>query len=237
MESEAAQIPLWQQAYAWFEANKRTAVLGAGVVLLASLIIAFVLYRRNEAEITASEALSNVTLPGVAGTNRADTAEAYLRVAAAYPNSTAGARALLFAASGLYMDGKYNEAKALFERFTKEHTDSQYMGDALLGIASCLDAQGKAPEAITAYKELIDRHPSFAVVPQARFALGRLYEGQNKPELARNMFEEVERSRAYSSLGSEAGMRLEELKLKYTNLVISTVPPSSNAVPVTAPKR
>ena len=56
------------------------------------------------------------------------------------------------------------------------------------------------------------------MLPQARFALARLYEAQNKPELARNLFEEVERSNPYGSLGSEAGMRLEELKLKYPKL-------------------
>ncbi len=45
-----------------------------------------------------------------------------------------------------------------------------------------------------------------------------------KPELARNLFEEVERSNPYGSLGSEAGMRLEELKIKYPNLFTPTEP-------------
>ena len=36
-------------------------------------------------------------------------------------------------------------------------------------------------------------------------ALARLYETQNKPELARNLLEEVERGSPYSSIGSVAG--------------------------------
>jgi tetratricopeptide (TPR) repeat protein len=237
MESEAAQIPLWQQAWAWFDANKKPALLGAGAVAVVCLIVAFVLYHRNEAEVAASEALSNVTVPGTPGASRADTAEAFLKVAAAYPNSRAGARALLLAGASFFADGKYPEAKAQFERFTREYSSSPFRGEALLGIASCLNAQGNTADAITAYKDLIDRRLSEYVLPQARFALGCCYEAQNKPELARNMFEEVERNNPYGSLGSEAGMRLEELKLKYPSLAIPAAPPTTNAAPLQPQKR
>ena len=187
-----------------------------GASWLSGVIVAFFLYRQNEADIAAGEALSNVSLPQVtAAGSRADPAEAYLKVAAAYPNSRAGARALLLAAGSLFVDGKYPEAKTQFERFKRDYSDSPFMGEALLGIAACLDAQGKTREAMAAYKDLIDRHSGDSNVPQAKFALGRLYEAQNEPEQARNLFEEVERSDPYGSLGDEAGMRLEELKTKY----------------------
>lgn len=230
MESEAVQIPLWQRAWAWFDANKKQALWGAVALVVVGVIVAFVLYHRNEADIAASEALSNVALPGITGASRGDTADAYLKVAATYPNSRAGARALILAASGLFVEAKYPEAKAQFERFTREYKDSPFRGEALLGVASCLDAQGNASDAIAAYKDLIDRHPADQVLPQARFALGRLYEAQNKPELARNMFEEVERNNPYGSLGSEAGMRLEELKLKYPSLAAPIVPAGTNVI-------
>jgi tetratricopeptide (TPR) repeat protein len=222
MESEAAQIPLWQQAWAWFDANKKPALLGTGAVAVLSLIVAFVLYHRNEAEIAASEALSNVTVPGTPGASRADAADAFLKVAATYPNSLAGARALLLAGSSFFADGKYPEAKTQFERFTREYSSSPFRGEALLGIA----------DAVMAYKDLIDRRLSEYVLPQARFALACCYQAQNKPELARNLFEEVERSNPYGSLGSEAGMRLEELKLKYPNLTIPAAPTTTNALPL-----
>jgi tetratricopeptide (TPR) repeat protein len=232
MESEAAQIPLWQQAWAWFEANKKPAFWGAGAVVLVGLVVALVLYRRSEAEVAASEALSNVALAGATGGSRGDSTDAYLKVAATYPNSGAGARALLLAASSLFAEGKYPAASAQFERFNREYTSSPFRGEALLGIAACLNAQGKTSEAAAAYKDLIDRRLGEQVVPQARFTLACLYEAQNKPELARNMFEEVERSNPSGSLGSEAGMRLEELKLKYPSLATPILPPNTNAVPL-----
>lgn len=232
MESEAAQIPLWQQAWAWFESNKKPALWGAGAVVVVSLMVALVLYRRSEAKVAASEALSNVAVPGTAGANRGDTADAFLKVNATYPNSLAGARALLLAGTSFFADGKYSEAKAQFERFTREYASSPFRGEALLGIASCLNAEGKTDEAVAAYKDLIDRRLSEYVLPQARFALACLYEAQNKPELARNLFEEVERNNPYGSLGSEAGMRLEELKLKYPSLSIPAAPTMTNAMPL-----
>ena len=232
MESEAGQLPISHKAWAWFEANKKQTVWGAGGLLIAGVIIAFYLYRQDQGEITASEALSNVALPQMTGpAGRGDIAGAYLKVAADYPNSRAGARALLLAAGTLFVDGKYPDSRAQFERFRREHAGSPYLAEALLGIAACLDAEGKTREAMTAYKELVDRYPTEHVAPQARFALARLHEAQNEPEKARNLFEEVERSNPYGSLGSEAGMRLEELRTKYPNLGTTLVVSSTNAAP------
>jgi TolA-binding protein len=232
MESEAVQLPLWQKAWAWFEANKRQTSWAAGAVVVVGLVVAFFVYRQNEAEVVASEALSNATLSQATGASRGDLAEAYLKVAATYPGSQAAGRALLLAAGAFFAEGKYAEAKTQFERFNKEYSNSPFRGEALLGLAACLDAQGKPNEAATAYKDLIDRRPSDAVLPQARFALARLYEAQNKPELARNLFEDVERNNPYSSLGSEAGMRLEELKAKHPSLFVPAAPATSNALQI-----
>jgi hypothetical protein len=57
MESDAGQIPLSHKTWAWFEANKKQTLWGAGGVLVLGVIVAFVLYQQNEAEVAASEAL------------------------------------------------------------------------------------------------------------------------------------------------------------------------------------
>jgi len=146
MEPDAGQLPFSHKAWAWFKANKKQTLLGAGSILVVGVIIAFFLYRQNEADIAAGEALSNVSMPQVtAGGSRPDTAEAYLKVAAAYPKSRAGSRALLLAAGSLFVDGKYPEAKAQFERFKRDYSDSPFLGEALLGI-TVLDSD---PEKLT----------------------------------------------------------------------------------------
>ena len=237
MESNVEQLPISHKAWAWFEAHKKQTITGAALLLVVGVIIAFFIYRQNEEEVAASEALSNVVVPQLTGSaNRSETAEAYLKVAATYPKSTAASRALLLAAGSLFVEGKYPEAKVQFDRFAREHRDSPFMGQALLGIAACQDVLGKTNEAMVAYKNLIDHHPGENVVSQARFALGCLYEAQHDPEKARNQFEEVARENPYGSLGSEAGMRLEELKIKYPKLWPAT-PLPTNALPYKIEKK
>jgi tetratricopeptide (TPR) repeat protein len=228
------QLPLSHKAWAWFEANKKPTLWGAGALVLAAAVVSYVMYHQDQQAIAAGEALSSVSVPQMGGAgNRAGAAEAYLKVAAEYPNSQAGARALLLAAGTYFKDGKYAEARTQFERFRREHADSPFVGEALLGMAACLDAQGSAKEAIAGYKDLIERRSADYVLPQARFSLARLYEAQNQPELARNLYEEVEHSDPYGSLGSEAGMRLEELKEKYPKLFApATNAPPSNFLPI-----
>jgi tetratricopeptide (TPR) repeat protein len=238
MESTVEQLPVSHKAWAWFEANKKQALYGGGGLLVVGVIVAFFLYRQNEQELAASEALSNVSVPQMTGMGpRTDVAQAYLKVAATYPKSGAGARALLLGAGSLFLDGKYADAKTQFERFRREYPDSPFVGEAMLGVAAYLDAQGSSRDAMTAYKDVITRRSGDNVLTQARFALARLYEAQNEPEQARNLFEEVERTDPYSSLGSEAGMRLEELKVKYPKLGIASTPPSTNPLPYKIEKK
>jgi tetratricopeptide (TPR) repeat protein len=238
MESDAGHLAFSEQAWAWFIANKKPTLWGAGIVLAAGLIVSFVLYQQGQRDIAASDALSDAAMPQMsAGGGRVDTAEAYLKVAATYPKSRAASRALLLAAGNLFVEGKYPDAKTQFERFKRDYPNSPFITEALIGIAACLEAQNQPREAMAAYKNVIDRHPGDSNVPQAKFALARLDEAQNQPELARNLFEDVERADPYGSLGDEARMRLEDLKTKYPKLFAPVTPPPTNALPLKLEKR
>src|SRR5262245_61635561 len=192
MQTEVSQAASFYKAWGWFETNKKQVAWGVAIALVVGLLAWFFLWRQSEREVTAGEALSAVSTPelGNAGA-RADTANAYLKIAANYPNSAAGTRALLLAAGSLFVDGKFPEAQAQFERFIRDHRDSPLVPQAQLGVAASLEAQGKTAEATTAYKNLVDHHPTGNIVSQARFALGRLYEAQNKFDLALAQFSEA----------------------------------------------
>lgn len=219
MESDVAELPLSERLWTWFAANKQTAVFLGVVLAVMGLLIWFFIWRHDQQEIGAGEALSNVSLAQSTGRgSHPDLAEGYLKVAAQFPKSSAGARALLLAAGSLFVQDKFDEAKIQFEKFIRQHPDSPFVVSAILGIAASLDAQGKTNEAVTAYHNLIEHHPNDAATFQARFALGRLYEAQNKPEQARAYFEEIARSLPGSTLANESLMRLEEMRTKYPNL-------------------
>ncbi len=222
MATNVQQLPLSDKLWAWFDTNRQQALTGAVVLAVVGLIAWFFVWRHNEKEAAAGEALSSVeTAQAAAGPNAS--ADRFLKVAAEYPKAKAGRQALLLAAGTLFSEGKYQEAQAQFDRFVRQYRDSQFMPQALLGIATCLDAAGKTDQAVTAYKDLIARHPSETFIPQGKFALARLYVLQDKPELAKDLFEEVERS-GDPFFAPEAGMRVEELIAKYPKLAPPPAP-------------
>ncbi len=222
---EVTQSANLLKMWAWVETNKKQATWGAAIVVMLGLVIWFFLWRHAEQEVRAGEALSEVFVPQMiaGGATRPETAQGFLKVAAAYPGYDAGVQAMLLAAGDLFTAGKYDEAKAQFERFVREHHRSPLETSALLGIAACLDAQHKPTEARTAYKSLVDQHPNDPVAFQAKFSLARLYAAQNMLEMARNYFEDVARNRG-SLLSSEAGLRLEELYQQHPELAPAAAP-------------
>jgi TolA-binding protein len=227
MASDVTDSVSIYKLWAWYEAHKKQVIWGAAVLAAAGLVVWIILWQQSEAQVKSSEAISNIDATLMTGPNIRPAPEAYLKVAATYPGSSAAARALLMAGAVLFDEGKYPEAQAQFERFRREYHDSTLSGEALLGIAACLDAQGKNNEAVAAYRDLVEHHPSEAVLPQARFALGRLYEAQNQLQVARGYFEQVVQTDPYGSIGSEAGIRLEELKIKNPQLPPTTPPPTN----------
>ena len=204
--------------------------MGGAAVLVVALVVWFMVWEQGEKQVAAGEALSQVSASHFTPGPHPGAAEAYLKVAAAYPSSDAGARALLLAAGTLFSEGKYDDAKAQFQKFVREHSDSPFLGQALLGIASCLDAQGNA-DAAGAYKDLVDHHSGDVAVPQAKFALARLYEAQNKPDLAHTLYEDVEHTDPYGMFGPEAGMRAAELEIKFPNLAAKPATPPAAPAP------
>ena len=228
MEHDITQTPQFYKLWTWFETNKKQVFWGLVFVVAAGLVISFILWSQGEKEVRAGEELSKVVARGAGAESAAD----YLKVAAAHAGTPAGGQALLLAAGALFVEGKFPEAQTQFQRFVREYSGNPFIGQAQLGNAACFAAQGKTDDAARTYKELIDRNPTANVVPQAKFALAGLYVQQDKLELARNLFEEVARGDASGSLGNEAAMRAEEIRIK---LPPPAPVPSSAGTPGVAP--
>jgi TolA-binding protein len=232
MERNVVGLTVFEQAWAWFEANKKQVALGAGILVVVGLIVSYYVWSQGEKEVSAGVAFSNAMAGGFSGSSHTESADAYLKVATAHPGTSAGARALLAAAGALFTQGKYAEAQVQFQKFSRDYPDSPFRGQAMLGAAASLDAQAKPEEAARAYKELIDRHPGETMVPQAKFALARIYESQNKFSEAHALYEDIARAQGYSSLGNEAGVKAEELRSKLP--VAASAPAAAPAFPVSS---
>lgn len=229
MEQNVADLTVLERTWAWFEANKKQVAWGAGILVVAGVIVSYYVWSQGEKEVSAGEALSDAMAAALPGGGQVDSADAYLKVATAHPGTSAGARALLAAAVDLFRQGKYAEAQVQFQKFNRDYPDSPFRSQAMLGVAASLDALAKPEEAARAYKALIDRHPGAAVVPQAKFALARIYESQNKLDAARSLYEDIAHAQGYSSLGNEAGIKVEELRSKLP--ATGSAPAASPAFP------
>ena len=218
MASNVAELPVHDRLMAWFETRKRPVLWASGAVVVAGVVIGFMIWHRGARQTSASEALSKVTSRGVTPPGASDAPQALLKVAAEYPDTAAAGRALLLAGAGLFTEGKYAEAKAQFERYLRAYAESPFTGQALLGVATCLDLQGKTNEAIAAYNDIIQHHPMDNVVPPAKFALAQLYEKQNKLRLASDLFEELARPGAFNSLSTLAAGELQKLITQHPQL-------------------
>ncbi len=230
MESDNTQNDALLQLRAWLEKNKKQVVYGAIGAGTVALIAWFFVWQAHEKQLEASAALAKVSVGQMMNPAAGqDSSPAYLKIATDYAGSSAAERALLLAGGNLFTQGKYAEAQNQFGRFIREHATSAFLSQAKLGMAACLEAQGKTNEALIAYKDLSERHPNEVATPQAKFALGRIFEAQNQPQQARKYFEDVARTDAGTSLGSESGMRLEELNAKFPP------PAPTNSIPMLRP--
>lgn len=232
MDSDFTQSAAWYKLLTWFEVNKKQVILGAAGAIVLGVIVWFFVYQHQQKQIRADEALSEVFVPQVTGAaQKTAAATGYLNVAKEYPNAPAAVRALLLGAGALFADGKFAEAHDQFARLAREHRDSPFLPEAQLGVAASLDAQGKTNEAISAYQTIVDRRVGDNVVKPAKFALARLRESSGDHEKAYSLYEDLARTDPYTSLGSEAGMRAEEIKLKHPEVAKAPVIPTNAASP------
>ena len=79
----------------------------------------------------------------------------------------------------------------------------------------------------------MDRRGGDNVVKPAKFALARLRESTGDHQKAYALFEDLARTDPYTSIGSEAGMRAEEIKLKHPEVAKAPQPPVSTTPNIT----
>lgn len=207
------------------EANQKRLILSGTILVLAVAAGFFIFYYQGQKEKRASVALSNVRLPSPpTAPIPPGTSDAYLKVAREHAGTKAGGRALLAGAATLFTERKYDEAQRTFQQFLNEYPQSEWVAQAHFGVASTLDAQGKTAEAASKFEEIRRRYANDPILDEVKLALGRLYENQNKPEEAHKIYAELVQNNPYSGMGSEAGMRKEELEAKYPHLKATNAP-------------
>jgi predicted negative regulator of RcsB-dependent stress response len=195
----------------WLDANKNR-VMGIAIALIVLFGgWAFFGWQREQKESAAGEALSQLLMPTAP---LADPANAFLQLADKYAGTTAANRARLQGAAALFSTGHYADAQAQFQKFLDENSNSPLSATAALGVAASLEAQNKLDLAAIAYQKITSNYADSAVSLIAKFALGRIAESQGRLTEAASDYEAVARVNNGTSLASEAGLRLMEIRSK-----------------------
>jgi TolA-binding protein len=204
-------IKLWP----WIEANRNRLIIGTVIVIVAVFIYSFFSYQREQKQIIAGQALSQLTLTMPSGAGAGPWADSNLKIANEYPDTLAGRRAWLQGAAALYVEGKYADAQAQFQKYFDAHPDGELSALAAFGIASSLEALGKLDLAFGAYQRVVNGFPSdLASVTAAKFALARISGEQGKLTDALSFYDSLVRYNPGSPAAQEAEMDAMELRTK-----------------------
>jgi predicted negative regulator of RcsB-dependent stress response len=214
MQSQDASTAFLIKLWPWIEANKNRVIVGAGIIIVAIFLYSFFSWQREQNEITAGKALTQVALSLPADANAGQLAGAYFKIADDYPGTLSGRRAWLQGAAALFAAGRFADAQAQFQKFLDAHPDGDFSASAALGVAASLEALGKPDLAVIAYQRIINGFSDAVAANDAKFALAGIDEQQGKFADALSFYESIARSSPGSLLAQEAGMHALELRTK-----------------------
>ena len=214
MQTQNAPTDLIFKLWPWLEANRNKLIGGAVAIAVAAGIFYYATARQAQKEIDAGEALTQLLITPNANASAGQIADAFTQLAGRYSGTVAGKRAQLQAAASLFEASRYADAQAQFQIFLAADSSGPLAASAQLGVATCLEAQGKLDDAATAYRKVTSQFADSAAALSAKFSLGRLAEAKGNNTEAMNYYQEIARNNLAGSLAQEAAMRAADLKTK-----------------------
>jgi tetratricopeptide (TPR) repeat protein len=219
---------------AWLETNARKVAIATAVVAVIVGAVFFMRHQQAQREAEAASALMLARLQ--AGRNGPGAAE-LLQLQSTYAGTAAARHAGFLAAGALFAEGKFEEARAAFDKFARENPADALAPQATLGVAACLEARKDLDGALAAYQSVLARHPNDAVAIQAKLALGRLYEARGQHAEALKLYQETTRAGALSAWHVEFASRRDELLRRFPQLASTNAPATTPAAtPAPAPQ-
>jgi tetratricopeptide (TPR) repeat protein len=200
--------------------------------ILAALVVAvggfgYYFYLQNQREELEASARAALV--------QAKTPEDLVKVADQFPHTDQAMLALQSAADGSFAKRDYAAAIQDYQRIIQTVTiDAELRDSAQLGLASSLEASGKADDAIKAYLEVAQRGAKSPQAPFAYNAVARLYEERGDKDNERKIMTEAASLDPDSPFVKQAQFKLKELTAAAQPTM--TVPiPATNAVPAASP--
>jgi len=230
METQDAAASLLFKLWPQIEANKNKIIGVAAVIVVVALLIIFYSVQHERTQVASGEAITQALVGLSPNTTPDQAADAYLAVSRQYSGTPAGDRGLLQGATILFTEGKYTDAQNYFQQYLDAKPDGEFSGLAALGVAKCLEAQGKLNEAAGAYQHVISDLSDPVAVISAKFSLALIDAQQKNFSAAQQLFQDVLQTDPRGELGNEAGQFLYDLQSKNSLPAAAPAP-----APATAP--
>lgn len=237
MQQDLTILAQIYRAWDWIENNRKQATYILVGIVIVALATSYYFWSQKERQMDAGKALSQVVLANtLKDKSVAELGQDFQKVASQFGGTDAAGYTFLQAGTAEFEAGHYAQAQDLFVRVIRQYSGSPFMSQANLGVAACLEAQGKTDEAMQAYRNVVERYPDSVSMPQAKFALARMFEAQGKLNDAYTLFEALVQAEGLnSSLGSEAGMRGMELRQRLiAQMAATSAPPVTAVAPLTS---
>jgi predicted negative regulator of RcsB-dependent stress response len=226
MDAQTQTTDYYIKVMEWAHARRKTIIIVAVVLAVLGLVWAFLAWKKAQNEADANAQFFAAPTQGIMRGGPVSAAP-LLEVAREYPGTPAGQHARMLAAEELFTQGQYPEAYQQFSDFIGLYADSALIPQAKLGMAACLEAEGKTADAISKYHEIILSYPAeMNIVSPAKLTLARLYEEANppQPQQALTYYAELARmlkQNPYDPWASEAQERASLLLSKHPELMKS----------------
>lgn len=224
METGEIRIKWIYDLVGWFETHRRLAILLisgiVGVILVTYALNWSAAQKHLEAGSHLYKLLNNLD-------ENQTNLDQLVVFATKYSKTTAAQRALLVAAIYYYKNQEFERAHQIFQNLLKTYPKSEWAPIALLGIASCLDAQNQIQAAEDAYKRLIQEYGAHPVAVHARLKLGLLYESMDRIKEALQIYEDSSNPTIYGRSAIIAAQRKQQLLRIYPHLLQTNLPTAS----------
>lgn len=215
MQTQDAPAEFLFKLWPWLEANKNRLIGAAVAVLIAIGVYYFRASQREQNEIAAGQAMTQLLVMPAAGTTPAQVADSLVALAAKYPGTAAAQRSQLQGAAAMFAAGRYADAATQFQKSFDGSSSGPLAATAELGVGASLEAQGKLEPAAAAYQKVAANFSSSPSALPALCALGRIAEEQGKLAEALNHYESASRAGSLGgSLAQMAAMHAAEIKTR-----------------------
>jgi len=237
MQSQDTESLVYFKVVPALVANKNRIIGGLVGVVLLILLFLFLSWHKDQKEVNAGQAFSQIWVSAQPGNTPADLASQYLKIAEDYADTQTGQRALLQGAAVLFSNGNYAGAQTQFQKFVDSYPNSSLLSTALLGVASSLEAQGNANAALDAYRKVLDGNSDAATLLSAKFATARIYEQSGKAADALRYYQEIAHTAPSSALGQQANLKAVELAATLPKAAVAPAPAPASSIPLTPPSK